>query len=134
MLPVPTSLNISASQGFSVLLFSLFCRLWRRSGVRGCEDTSRSGRRARRPPAPPALTTSLEDVEECFCFMKQLATPHLFSLPLRIWTEAMVEFCLHPVYLPIELGEDLHQGHLSALTLSVVEANEQGLYTMLECR
>src|SRR2546423_99029 len=45
-------------QGLSVFLFSLFCRLRRRSGVRGCEDTSRSGRRARRPPAPPALTTS----------------------------------------------------------------------------
>ena len=62
--------------------------------------------------------------------MKQLATPHLSLLPLRIWTEAMIEFCLHPVYLPIELGEDLHQGQLSALTTSIVEANWLCLYTM----
>ena len=63
--------------------------------------------------------------------MKQLATPHLSLLPLRIWTEAMIEFGLHPVYLPIELGEDLHQSQLSTLTTSVVEANWLRLYTML---
>src|SRR5437868_2913570 len=41
----------------------LFCRLWRRSGERGCEDTSRSGRRAGRPPAPPAFPASRESGE-----------------------------------------------------------------------
>ena len=66
--------------------------------------------------------------------MERLAAPHLSLLPLRIWTEAMIEFGLNPVYLPIELGEDLHQGRLSALTMSVVEANRLGLYAMLECR
>ena len=53
-------------------------------------------------------TTSLEDVEERFCFMELRAAPHLSLLALRIWTEAMIEFCLNQVYLLIELGEDLH--------------------------
>jgi hypothetical protein len=113
MLPVPTSLNISASQGNNEYHHEQF---------QNEQSITRSE------------TTSLEYVEERFCFMEQLATPHLSLLPLRIWTEAMIEFCLHPVYLPIELGEDLHQGHLSALTMSVVEANGLGLYAMLECR
>ena len=111
MLPVPTSLNISASQANNGYHHEQF---------QNEQSITRSE------------TTSLEDVEELFCFMERLATPHLSLLPLRIWTEAMIEFCLHPVYLPIELGEDLHQGHLSALTMSVVEANGLGLYTMLE--
>ncbi len=76
-------------------------------------------------------TSSLEDVEERFCFIEQHDAPHLFLLLLSIWTEAMVQFCLHPVYLPIELGEDLHQSQLSALTTSIVEANWLRLYTML---
>ncbi len=112
MLLVPTSLNISASQGNNEYHHEQF---------QNEQSITRSE------------TTLLEDVEECFCFMKQHATPHLPLLALRIWTKAMVQFCLHPVYLPIELGEDLHQGHLSALTMSVVEANGLGLYTMLEC-
>ena len=110
MLLVPTSLNISASQGKNEYHHEQF---------QNEQSIARS------------KTTSLEDVEERFCFMEQHATPHLSLLPLRIWTEAMVELGLHPVYLPIELGEDLHQSYLSALTTSVVEANGLGLYTML---
>ena len=113
MLLVPTSLNSSASQANNEYHHKQF---------QNEQSITRSE------------TTSLEDLEERFCFMEQHAAPHLSLLPLSSWTEAMVEFCLHPVYLPIELGEDLHQGQLSALTLSVVEANGLGLYTMLECR
>jgi len=102
MLPAPTSLNISASQDNNGYRHKQFQN---EQSITGSE------------------TTSLEDVEESFCFMEQRATSHLSLLALSIWTEAMIEFCLHPVYLPIELGEDLHQGHLSALTTSVVEAN-----------
>ena len=80
MLPVPTSLNISASQANNEYHHKQF---------QNEQSITRSE------------TTSLEDVEERFCFMEQHAAPHLSLLPLRIWTEAMVEFCLNPVYLPI---------------------------------
>jgi len=110
MLPAPTSLNISASQGNNGYHHKQFQN---EQSITGSE------------------TTSLEDREESFCFMEQHAAPHLSLLPPRIWTEAMVEFCLNPVYLPILLGEDLHQSQLSTLTTSVVEANWLCLYTML---
>src|SRR5947209_12850089 len=51
----PASSGGAWIQGFVVFLF---CRLRRRSGERGCEDTSRSGRRAGRPPAPPGFLAS----------------------------------------------------------------------------
>src|SRR6266568_1786155 len=48
--------------GLAALLHHLlfrFCRLRRQEEKRGCEDTSRSGRRARRPPASPAFPVLL---------------------------------------------------------------------------
>ena len=49
---------VAKGRGFLVCPYSLFCRLRRHGRERGCEDTSRSSRRASCPPAPPAFPSS----------------------------------------------------------------------------